>query len=42
MTEFYQENVLVIANTLFQKHKTGLDMDIIRGTIAKSDGLYSL
>ena len=22
LTEFYQENVLVIANTFFQKHKT--------------------
>ena len=34
--EFCQENALVIANTLFQKHKT-LHMDITRWSIPKSD-----
>ena len=24
LTEFYQENIMVTANTLFRKHKTGL------------------
>ena len=33
--EFCQENALVIANTLFQKHKT-LHMDITRWSILKS------
>ena len=41
LTEFYQENALVIANT-FQKHKRRLHMDITRWSIAKSDWLYSL
>ena len=36
LIEFYQENALVIANTLFQKHKT-LHMDITRWSILKSD-----
>ena len=34
--EFCQENALVIANTLFQQHKT-LHMDITRWSIPKSD-----
>ena len=41
LTEFCQENALVITNTLFQKHKM-LHMDIIRWSILKSDWLYSL
>ena len=36
LTEFCQENTLVIANTLFQQHKT-LHMDITRWSILKSD-----
>ena len=36
LTEFCQENALVIANTLFQQHKT-LNMDISRWSIQKSD-----
>ena len=36
LTEFCQENALVIANTLFQYHKT-LHMDITRWSILKSD-----
>ena len=42
LTEFCQENALAIANTLFQKHKRRLHMDITRWLIPKSDGLYSL
>ena len=38
---FCQENALVIANTLFQQHKT-LHMDITRWSTPKSDCLYSL
>ena len=30
LTEFFQENALVIANTLFQQHKRRLQMDIPR------------
>ena len=41
LIEFCQENALVIANTLFQKHKT-LHMDITRWSTPKSDWLYSL
>ena len=41
LIEFCQENILVIANTLFQQHKT-LHMDITRWSILKSDWLYSL
>ena len=41
LTEFCQENALVIANTLFQQHKT-LHMDITRWSTPKSDRLYSL
>ena len=37
ITEFCQENALVIANTLFQKHKRRLHMDITRWSIPKSD-----
>ena len=36
LIEFYQENALVIANTLLQQHKT-LHMDITRWSILKSD-----
>ena len=36
LIEFCQENVLVIANTLFQQHKT-LHMNITRWSILKSD-----
>ena len=43
LTEFYQENTLVIANTLFQQHKRRLYTWIItRWSILKSDWLYSL
>ena len=42
LTEFCQENTLVIANTLFQQHKRRIHMDIIRWSIPKSDRLYSL
>ena len=41
LTEFCQEKVLVIPNTLLQQHKT-LHMDITRWSIPKSDWLYSL
>jgi len=41
LTEFCQENVLVIANTLFQQHKGWL-YTIIRWFILKSDWLYYL
>ena len=38
LTEFYQENALVIANTLFQQHKRKtLHMDITRWSTPKSD-----
>ena len=40
LKEFCQENALVIANTLFQQHKT-LHMDITRWSTPKSDWLYS-
>ena len=36
-TELCQENALVIANTLFQQHKTTLHMDVTRWSILKSD-----
>ena len=36
LIEFCQENALVIANTLFQQHKT-LHMDITRWSTSKSD-----
>ena len=39
--KFCQENALVIANTLFQQHKT-LHMDITKWSTLKSDWLYSL
>ena len=44
LIEFYQENALVIANTLFQQHKRRLTphMDITRWSTPKSDWLYSL
>ena len=37
LTEFCQENALVIANTLFQQHKRRLYMDITRWSTLKSD-----
>ena len=37
LTEFCQENTLIIANTHFQPHKRRLYMDISRWSIAKSD-----
>ena len=37
LTEFCQENALLIANTLFQQHKRRLHMDITRCSIPKSD-----
>ena len=37
LIEFCQENALVIANTLFQKHKRRLHMDITRWSTPKSD-----
>ena len=37
LTEFCQENALVIANTLFQQYKRRLHMDITRWSITKSD-----
>ena len=41
LIELCQENTLVIANTLFQEHKT-LHMDITRWSTLKADWLYSL
>ena len=35
LTEFCQENELVIANIIFQQHKTTLHMDITRCSILK-------
>ena len=37
LIEFFQENALVIANTLFQQHKRRLHMDITRWSTLKSD-----
>ena len=37
LTEFCQENALVIANTLFQQHQRRLHMDITRWSTPKSD-----
>ena len=37
LSEFCQENALVIANTLFQKHEKTLQMDITRWSTSKSD-----
>ena len=42
LTEFCQENTLVVENTLFQQHKPTLRMHITRWLILKSDWLYSL
>ena len=42
LIEFCQENALVIANTLFQKHKKRLHMDITRWSTPKQACLYSL
>ena len=37
LTEFCQENTLVITNTLFQQHKRRLHIDITRWSTLKSD-----
>ena len=37
LTEFFQENALVAANTLFQRHKRRLYTDITRRSAPKSD-----
>ena len=37
LTEFCQENALVIVNTLFQQHEMTLHMDITRWSTPKSD-----
>ena len=37
LTEFCQQNALVIANTLFQQHEKTLHMDITRWSTLKSD-----
>ena len=37
LTEFCQENALVIANTLCQQHKRRLHMEITRWSTPKSD-----
>ena len=37
LIEFCQENVLVIASTLFQQHKRRLHIDITRWSILKSN-----
>ena len=37
LTEFCQENILVIANTLFQQQKRKLHMDITKFSTLKSD-----
>ena len=37
LTEFCQENALVITNTLFQQHNRRLHMDITRWSTPKSD-----
>ena len=42
LKEFFQENALVIANTLFQQQKRRLHTDITRWLILKSDWLYSV
>ena len=42
LTEFCQENALVIANTLFQQHKRKLYTWTSRWSTSKSDWLYSL
>ena len=42
LTEFCQENTLVIANILFQQHEKTLYMDITRWSTLKSDWLYFL
>ena len=37
LTEFSQENTLIIPNTLFQQYKKTIHMDITRWSIPKSD-----
>ena len=37
LTEFCQENALVIANTLFQQHEITLHIDITKWSIPKSN-----
>ena len=42
LTEFSQENTVIMANTLFQQHKRRLHIDITKWSTPKSDWLYSL
>ena len=42
LTEFCQENELVIENASFKQHETTLHTDIIKWSIVKSNQLYSL
>ena len=42
LTEFCQENALVIANTFPVAQEMTLHMDITRSSVLKSDRLYSL
>ena len=42
LIDFCQENTLVIANTLFQRHEETLHMDITRWSIPKSQIDYTL
>ena len=42
LTEFCQQNTLVIANTLFQQHKRRLYMEVTRLSTLKSGCLYYL
>ena len=42
LTEFCQENALVLTNTLFQQHERRLHVAVMRWSILKSDWLYSL
>ena len=37
LTEFCQENIWIIANTLLQQHEMTLHMDITRWSVLKSD-----
>ena len=37
LTEFCQENALVVANTIFQQHKKRLHMDIFQMDLEKSE-----
>ena len=42
LTEFCQENTLIIANIFFQQYETVLHIGISRWSVPKSDWLYSL